>query len=145
MQKKGHKDVKIKGEYFTLFLQRGFVLIEERALIEGVRYVLTLSSYPAIANPFEAAEPARPMKCSDPILDANRDAPTYRNLEISNNPIISTGMKVKFFIHIGQNLQTDSVRRCPYYFGKYFHLLRDERKGRECVCYVKGEKGEGDF
>ena len=30
-----------------------------------------------------------------------------------------------------------------------FHLLRDERKGRErerkSVCYMKGEKGEGGF
>ena len=25
------------------------------------------------------------------------------------------------------------------------HLLRDEKKGRKCASYVKGEKGEGCF
>ena len=36
----------------------------------------TLSSQQAIANPSDAAEPANPMKCSEPIFDANKEAPT---------------------------------------------------------------------
>lgn len=38
--------------------------------------LLTFSSKTATAIPSAAPEPARPIKCSEPILLANRDAPT---------------------------------------------------------------------
>ena len=43
---------------------------------------LTLSSNAAIPIPDAAPVPASPMKCPDPMLLANRDAPTCNNKHI---------------------------------------------------------------
>ena len=40
--------------------------------------ILTLSSNAATAIPDAAPDPAKPMKCSLPMLLANNDAPTYK-------------------------------------------------------------------
>ena len=63
------------------FTKRGKNILQNE--IQIVRYIIkikcrkfTLSSQQAIANPSDAAEPANPMKCSEPIFDANKEAPT---------------------------------------------------------------------
>ena len=43
------------------------------------RFSLTLNSKAAIPIPDAAPVPANPMKCPDPILLANNDAPTFND------------------------------------------------------------------
>ena len=47
--------------------------------------IIALSSKLPTPIPLLAPDPANPMKCSDPIFDANREAPTEKDYSTTKN------------------------------------------------------------